>query len=356
MCGLLSLAAGLCSCSGTADDGYEVTISADKDVIVADGTDAAAFTVLCNGEDVTASDAVSIVCISSGAESILPAGTAAFSTKTAGYYTFTARYDTGSDIVESSNSVKVSAQEGAEPQDWYHTVLMMQFTSVGCINCPVMSSNLKLVQESMPERMAIASFHVDYGGYGDPMTTSIGSMYMNRFSITGLPQCRTEMKQEHVSSELEDLTGSVENAVAENLPSAGVSIESSFDTESRQLDMTLKVTSNVSKSYRYVIFLVEDGIEYMQVGADVSPYIHNNVVRASRSANIYGERLEKGQSLFPGKEVTVDWSTGIEDGWNPDNMRIVAAVLDSEDGGTTYICDNAAVCQLGGSIGYKYNE
>ena len=49
--------------------------------------------------------------------------------------------------------------------------------------------------------------------------------------------------------------------------------------------VTAKITSNVTNTYRCLIYLVEDGIKYTQMNGG-NDYTHNNVVRAVVSTGI----------------------------------------------------------------------
>ena len=161
------------------------------------------------------------------------------------------------------------------------------------------------------------------------------------------------MRPEKVTADISDLRTSVGEALGRKAAS-GLAVESSVSEG--KVSVTVRITSNESAVFRYLIFLVEDGIEYMQYGADESPYIHNNVVRSVLSTSSNGERVNSGNPLMEGVEYTSSRTSALDDSWNTDNMRIVVASLVSEDDGMTYICANSVSCPLGGSTGYDLNE
>ena len=106
---LLSLAAGFVACENTEqptpdNKEYSVELSADKAEIMADGQDAATFTVEVDGSNTT--DGVMIICLNDN--SVLEGNT--FTTATAGEYRFKASYKGF-----TSAEVKITAKATAAP-------------------------------------------------------------------------------------------------------------------------------------------------------------------------------------------------------------------------------------------------
>ena len=119
------------------------------------------------------------------------------------------------------------------------------------------------------------------------------------------------------------------------------------------MTVTGRVTSNVEESLRYHIILVEDGVKYSQAGAD-GEYVHNCVVRDVLAGNKWGDKLNSSLALEEGVEVSVTKTMAVDPSWNPENMRVVFAVLNpSKD---VYVCGNVNECALGASVDYIYNE
>ena len=350
------------ACSGS-DDGPgapagTLRISADKTAVSADGSDAVTFKVTYGPADVSRSEQMHLVQAFGGRETELAGGVNTFTASAPGSYTFRARYKDGDKVVESENSAVVTASAGSGSGKYFRKALFMQFTSIGCINCPVMSSVLKVVQAERPGRLAVASFHLLYDPtYPDPMWIKINNQYQQKLNVSGLPTGFLDLRTDtRMSSDKASI-----DAVLDALPDAGgavcgVAISSAYDATTREVKVDAKVTADAADSYRYLILLVEDGISYFQLGADEALYTHNNVVRAVLSSNVYGERLNQGNALQPGAEATGSRSTTLDAAWNPENMRVIAAALTSQDGGVTFTCRNANECALGGNANYQYNE
>ena len=69
-----------------------------------------------------------------------------------------------------------------------------------------------------------------------------------------------------------------------------------------------------------------------------------------------GEKLNEGLPLTVGVETKVTKSMTLSAGWDAASMRVIAAALLTEDGGSTYVVNNVNECKVGESVGYIYNE
>lgn len=355
---MLVMAAAMTACSGTgADPVDQVKLSVDKTTIVADGVDKASFRVTVGGRDVTDDPGTKVTCTADGEEKILDART--FATTRPGEYVFRAFYSDDNLAAESVNYVKVRAVAGSggEGEDYFHTLFGMQFTSIGCQNCPLLSKALRELQAENPGRIAVASFHLDYGSIADPMKIAIGERYQSKWNIFGLPIFFFDLRTSpSMINEKPVIAEEMNRVIAECRPACGVALATEYDPSSRLLTVNVRVTSNEAAEYRLLAVAVEDGIAGMQAGTDEDAYVHNNVVRKVLSDNIYGDRMNGGEPFAPGTEVSATKKLTIAEDWNPDNMRIIAAVLSSADGGVTYEADNAAECRVGESVEYRFND
>ena len=164
----------LSSCSGNSDetenggtDDGILRITADKTAIQADGVEKVTFTVKLGTKDVSNESTMNLILVKESGEENMDYSVRAFSTSVPGTYVFKARYYEGKSIV-SENEVTVQATSVSGGVSFYHKLLGMQFTSVGCQACPALSTTLKAIQTEQPGRLAVASFHMDFGGVTDP--------------------------------------------------------------------------------------------------------------------------------------------------------------------------------------------
>lgn len=357
---LTAVLAGACSGSDedTGDPDGSLRITSSASTVKADGAEAVTFRVTYGSTDVSASASMHLVRTLDGTETELPAGVHRFTTTVPGSYSFRAVYRDGDRTIESENSALVTATPVGGPiGEYLRRPFFMQFTSVGCPNCPMLGTVLKLVQEERSGLLTVASFHLQYdANYPDPMWSQSNNMYQQKFGISLLPTGIVDMRTDYrCFSDKQTIDQTIDKVVAVAAP-CGVAIDSSFDPSSREVKIEAKVTANTAGVYRYLILLVEDDIDYYQLGAEISGYRHNNVVRNVLSMNVFGERLNQGNPLQPGVEYTTSRGVTLSEDWNPDNMRIIVTALISEDDGVSYYCVNSNECALGGNADYQLNQ
>lgn len=323
---------------------------ADKTQIAADGEDAVQFRLMYGSEDVSEAKNLQLIRTYDGEEVYMPYRTTTFTSTAPGEYTFKAKIFRSGDIV-TDNEVKITvvpAVADGEQKDYYQRLVGLQFTSVGCQNCPTLSYDLKAIQEEVPGRMSVLSFH-QYFKMDDPMEHPLATAYHTYFGMSGLPNFNFNIIPDYEVNHTKSAILSGIDYVLTNYPATcGVAIESSV--EGGEAVVTAKITSNTNTKYRYMIFLLEDGIEYTQLGVS-GTYVHNNVVVAASSGEMFGDKVASGAKLQVGVEYTETRKFDLLGGeWPAENMRVVVAALSAY--GDAYIVNNAAECKLGESVDY----
>lgn len=249
-------------------------------------------------------------------------------------------------------------EEDFRSASYYHRALAMEFTSVNCTYCPLLAEAVEKVQKDFPGRISPVAFHSNLLG-SDPMTLSMNDRIYEKVTTgKGLPMFAFDFRRnsQHIVNEYDKIVSELQLLLDTHEPSCGVAIESSFNEGTGKLEVTARFTSNKEATYRYHIFLVEDGIEGTQAGHEgTAPYVHDNVLREMSADNIYGSRIEQGNVLTPGKEYMVSKSFDIPEEWNSGRMRIIVSIMGTEDG-STYTCDNTNECRLGDSVNYLYEK
>ena len=370
---LLAVAA----CSGTVDpdeqipDGSDGTsieevpegvlrIFADKTEISADGNDTVTFTVMFGKEDVSSEPTLVLIREFDGEEK-RSKGSNQFSTVTAGTYKFTAEYYYGGKFY-TDNSVTIEAEPffSGEEKDYMQRVLAVYFTSTGCTSCPSATKGLKAVQDANPGVVSVVAFHSHMGSIEDPMTipaTTSFNAVLGGFD--GLPRLFWNMRQ---GTDLigPSFTESFAEETAAYTPQCGVSVSTGLSIsdhdgkpEDATYDINIGITSNLPSVYRYLVFIVEDGIVAEQTG--VKDYVHNNVVRAVLTSE-KGDKINDNLPLTVGVESKAVKTFTLSPEWKKENIRVVVAASTSPDGGYTFIVNNVAECKLGESVDYQYAE
>lgn len=363
-------AAAFASCSGNIDpengggveepDEPEVVpegvlrIFADKNEIAADGNEEVTFTVMFGSEDVSNAKTLQLIRRFNGEEKYMAYGANKFSTVTPGEYTFTAKYYYGGNNI-TDNSVTVEAKQffSGEEKNYMQRVLGVYFTSTGCTSCPTATKGIKAVQDANPGVISVAAFHSHMGVISDPMTIPETADFNSALGgFDGLPRLFWNMRTgtKLIGPKFDE---SFEEEIAAYTPNCGVAVETSYspDSSAPMLTVTAGITSNLPSVYRYIIFLVEDGIVGEQSGE--KNYTHNNVVRDVLTG-ASGDKINDNLPLSVGVEVKASKTVTLSKDWNVDNMRVIVAALTSEDGGYNWIVNNVNECKVGESVSYLY--
>lgn len=338
-------------------------IFADKTEIAADGSEEVTFTVMFGSEDVSTARTLQVIREYDGEQKYMAYGANKFSTVTAGTYKFTAKYYYGGNFY-TDNSVTVEAKQffSGEEKAYEQRVLGVYFTSTGCTSCPSATKGIKSLQEANPGRISVAAFHSHMGVVTDPMVipeTALFNAVLGGFD--GLPRLFWNMRKgTHLIGPSFDQSFAEEIAAYE--PQCGVSVSAEVypddydgkpEGEGSPYHINIGVTSNIPAVYRYLVFIVEDGIVADQTGDP--NYVHNNVVRAVLTSE-KGDKLNDNLPFTVGVEVKASKTLDLSPDWNKDNLRVIVAATTSTDGGYTFVANNVAECRLDESVDYQYAE
>ena len=242
-------------------------------------------------------------------------------------------------------------------------MLAMQFTSTGCVECPLLGEALKNICNHHPGKIVPVAFHMDYGSTADPMTLSVNSKFYEKVTwhsagMVGLPLLSLNFRKgsQHIINEYAKIESEI-TSQAELYPAVcGVALETAYDASSRKLEVTASFNPDVAGEYRYHLFVVESGIAGYQSGVENGNYIHDNVLRIVSADNVLGARLNSGNALVPGTEYKVTRTFTLNQDWKASQMRVVAAVLNTSDCGKTYGVNNVNECAVGENAGYEYED
>ena len=326
-------------------------IFADKTEISADGADCVTFKVMFGSEDVSSKKTMYLVKESDGRKEEMENGANVFSTVAPGTYKFTAYLYSGGEHF-SDNEIVVTAAPVQGQMEYMKKILAEQYTSTGCVNCPGLSANIKQLQKDMPDVLVPVSFHMDFSSTEDPMAVDATAAFMKYHGFQGLPYFNLNFhKASGVETFLTTMADAVSDELNNNPATCGVAIETSYDETSGEAVVKTRITSNLPMRYKYHVFLVEDGLDHAQLGADMT-YVHDNVVRKMLAPDVTGFNINKKQPFTPGVEVAIENRVDISREWDPANMRVVVAALISNDGEMTWICANVNECRLGESVDY----
>lgn len=336
------------SCSGTIDDSVSdvPVLSADKTIITADGKDVVTFTVTSAGVDVTSSS--DVVCIETGSK----LSKKTFTVSEPGTYTFKATYSG-----KESDIVTVVAEEKAVVVSAYaRQVCIMEFTGAWCAFCPDGFTKLNMLLTGDPvysKYVHMVGLHSKSGGE-DPMALDIVEKIYADFkdpsgSALAYPSFLTDLREAGGLTTNIEAGKSIETSFNEYPAHCGVAVSSNI--VGSKAEVTVKLTSELTSSYRVTALVIEDRVRSPQKNGSmtVNDYPHRHVLRAVLTSSYKGTDLG---TVEKGKEVQKTFTADVNSEWNLENTYIYALGIDSYG----YV-NNMNVCQInGGDSGYEMKQ
>ena len=359
-------ALALAACSGTIDPESQkpdspagnpmeevpegvLRIFADKTEVTADGNDMVTFTVMFGKEDVSSAQTLMLIREYDG-ETKRTKASNKFSTVTAGTYKFTAEYYYGGKYY-TDNSVTIEAKPyfSGEEKEYKRRLLGILFTSTGCSSCPLAAAGVRQLQEDNPGMISVVAFHAYMDNPPqDNMTIPETYDFQRQLGGSkGLPAFYWNMNKDTYTGGA-SYSESYDKEINAETAQCGISIDTKLEGQ-----INISINSNVPVIYRYLVFIVEDGIIAPQV--DDLDYIHNNVVRTVLTSE-KGDKLNDNLPLTVGVEAKATKTFTLSPEWKKENLRVIVAASTSNDGGYTFVVNNVAECKLGESVDYQYAE
>lgn len=363
---------------GTGGDDVPVTealtLLSSASYIESNGQDAAEFTVVKNGQDLTSE--ASIYMNHDGNMSVFE-GTS-FSSTEDGVYTFFASYQT-----ERSAEVTVTVVDGIlqlpedpEPdryEGFYHRLLAVQGTSLGCTYCPMMiagATEFAKTDEWNHTVWVAAHGVMD----GDDMISDYSTAVLKSCGIqsTGVPAVLFNLRSssEIIGNYNGDNPASVcgrlqarAQALLEDDAHTGISVATSGTESSGAINVTASVKVGTTGHYRICAWVLEDDIyatgqmnSYPSLADDYDFTHHSNVLRCIYPTSpVNGVALGGKDTCEAGEEHEFVCQFNLDDMVVDDlaNVRVVVIVTTSENG-VRFTVDNAVSCALNETVAYEY--
>ncbi|RRA90363.1 Omp28-related outer membrane protein [Paenimyroides viscosum] len=118
----------------------------------------------------------------------------------------------------------------------------------------------------------------------------------------------------------------------------GIKIESNLAATSGKVDVSLKFSQNISQELKYVVYLLEDGLEFKQLNS--SPLYGNTTGKARWEENFVHDHVVRATNNFLGDVIASDQTKSSNEYKNTVNLSyelkdvskasVVVAVLDSK--------------------------
>ena len=335
-----------------ADIAASFKMSADKDVIQANGQDAAVLKVLLEGFDIT-----SAADIYTKDDELLNLKDGKFTTNATGEHKFYADFGTLSTYNKNADdnglfvikAISVAVPDAVEdPQventSFNHRTFLTQYTGTGCGYCPYMIRILREIMSKnlIPEKAVLAAVH-SYGS-GDPAYISVPKVsnypYLQLDFVQGFSHSQS-------STVLETLIGERTAEAAK----AGISVAPAYYPAEGILVVKVAVKAAVDGVFNVGAWLLEDNIigqqaDYDNIGDDTYDE-HENCVRIADSKYVHNKATtwfgyELG-TLSKGRSAEKIFVMKIDKKWKAENLHLAVFASYGEGTGTrlTYSVCNA---------------
>lgn len=335
-------------------------LTASKDAITSNGTDAVTFNVemTVEGEKMDVTGQADIYLCLAGQSNPLPSNE--FTTEMEGSYRFYADYGPN-----SSNDITIKAMPEvpelpADPNpastDFAHRHLVIQHTGTDCGYCPYMMSALaQLAKDSeYSSQYCLAASH-SYNT-SDPMYSTLSKNIGRLYGTGSYPYISMDLNKNlgvnnsSVAANVNNLKKLLDNnAVA--TPEAGIT--AAVSATSAQIIINTSVKAAVTGSYRVGAWILEDKINAMQYGAQSDEHnIHNNAVRAAAGNQSILTGTEIG-TIEAGKTGNIVQTINIDRKWKIENCKVLIFVTNPDADKQTPV-KNCIVCPIGGSVAFEY--
>lgn len=347
-----ALAACLFSCTEPVDNNpadFTFTIEADKDIVEADGKDAVTFRVITDDGTVlseTESRSVRIQEVGSGKK--LPMKTFSKTSLWNSDEEFVATYKDK----QSTNSVKVSFCNREKYEKYHQNVVVTDVTGTWCVACPTMTTALEGVERQYARHMIVLAMHVGDDPFLPVNDNNFGLKMLEYYNRNVVPTCIYDLYEISNTNTSAGIANEIHNYITNYPATCGVRIESSSLTDNT-LKIKAAMTSTVDGKYSMAWAMVTDGNVYMS--GTLPSGIYDDVVVAV-SDNFYKMTSASTFDAKAGEEVVKEFEMKINsNNISQNSTRIVVIVNRKADNKQEIMTDNAAVCPLGESIGYKLN-
>ncbi len=334
-----------------------LSLSSDKTVFTADGTDMVVFTVTQDGEDVTSESILHIV--PDNGTPVAIDGVAFSTTEVGGYNIYATKG------AASSNVVSVIAASASVPEQWSFRdrSLLVEITGTWCGPCSLMKAGIKSLEHDGWEEGYVVEAH-------DGDALSIGAFqslidFLELPASFGVPMVTFNFAEEPRQNGLAGGTVAINadrirqltDEANEAYPcTAGANAEFFSNT-----DGGLVVTSDVAVSedgeYKVSCWLLESNIRMTQTVSypeanewEVSTHI--NVLRAvSDDGDFAGQAVTAGAN----ETQSFEWNFNVSDLRNDDLEEThVLVIVSRKEANGKYIVNNVVRCPYNDAVGFEY--
>lgn len=244
-------------------------------------------------------------------------------------------------LLSSCNKIeKDEYRELHEQGTAQRTVLLEDYTGVGCVNCPVAAKEIERIKAVYGDNLIVVGMHPANKSLTLPqeegdqnLQSKEAQTYAEYFKIESLPAGAINRKNVPEGGVVySQWSAQVAQAISEE-PVAAVSVVFSVDGGSYTMD----VRGSMQKDYAetgnigVIPMILEDSILVTQASAlgELKGYAQNHVLRAVISADVWGDKVLDAKPSN-GTTFAKSYSGTLNSVWVAKNLSAVAAVVNME--------------------------
>ena len=356
------------ACAGTADpdnqqsgtpDAFTApfTLSADKEVVEADGKELVTFSMkdAYGREMLDDKRTLEGINIKSDKGVRVPRMSKTASFIANGEYEFHATFNG----VKTVNTVQVVAHNRAKYEVFHKNVGLFKCTSVSCTACPDLGKTLHELTGDVADHSVVLAIHGDYNG-PDPFALGVGNMDLGTYLLS-------YFKTRFWPTLIYDLDKAVEGAVPGSViesdvmarridypATCGIKV-SSVQLEGTALKVEATMKSSTGGEYDLACVVLRDGLSYHGGYSDYNDGIYDRVVVAISDSFL---AYNNGRTVEKDAEYSETFSFNFEGSLpSPSELEdVYVAVYAHRKTGGKSIVDNIVTCDYGKTVDYRLND
>lgn len=270
--------------------------------------------------------------------------------------TITCSFDEAGVEDEISGNDAVSFRPAVYSTDYNRIMLLENFTTASCTNCPNGHKSIENAVEGRDD-VAIIAHHVGFGT--DEFTIPESNAFLD-FGVAGAPSLMIDRRV--VAGSVPPFTIGYTDTqaggklIADRIEAckavpafASVSVTNTYDEATRTLTVNIEgskngIFSELTPECNYTVFLTEDRLSGRQIGA-AGTYEHNHVLRSIETPE-FGSPVE-----WDGDNFSASVTRVLDEAWKAYNMKIIVTLNKPFNANDVTDCQilNAAVSDVNAS-------
>lgn len=236
------------------------------------------------------------------------------------------------------------------------TVVLEDFTGVGCVNCPNAAEIAHGLQTLMGDKLIVVELHPDNTSQLSSLTaplaegdadlrSAMATTYATFWKVEGLPAGLINRQQASGETVQRGRWRGQAISVYGEVPVATVEATASLSGSS----IAVSASGAFSQAYtaeeglHVLVMVLEDGFAVTQrtPGGDQAGYAHNHVLRAV-VGDVWGNKVLDAGAIASGTAFTYTGNVGVDAAWKTANLSVAVLLCDAK----TKEILNAAKVQL----------